>query len=84
MTQYAMRLIMLSHNDDQYLKMVKIMDKIKIFFCCKGLIDNALSYNNQLAMNENKELERKRTIDTKTVNRIPKALDVEASEQSEI
>ena len=73
---------MLGHNDDEYIKMVRIMDRMKIFLGCYGLINNALSYHDHYAMNQT--VDRKGTMDTKTVNPTPNNIEMETSEHSEI
>ena len=74
--------LMLSHNDDEYIKLIKFMDRLKMFCCCRGLIRNVLLYHEHIIL-ENRDLERKGTVDTKTANQLPEQMQMEISKMSE-
>ena len=62
--------------------MIKMMDRMKIFLCCCGFINNAISYHDESAATV--IVEKRRTIDTKTVHPTPNPIEMQTSKQSDI
>ena len=76
--------LMIDHNNEEYIKFVKMLDRMGMFFCCRSFVDISLSMDvesqlskhvsDQKEQNEIKVVEM--TVDTKSDINIPEPLPI--------
>ena len=82
--------LMLSHNDDEYFKLIKLMDKLKICICFRCFINQGLSYlekssSETVDLHQDTVTDKTCTIDvTFPDHTLPKELQAQYSRHSHI
>lgn len=76
--------LMRSHNDEQYIKFLMMLDNLKICICFKCFIDYGLHYTEKQRADQDHE-KRRNTINTKTnVGKLPERMQTEMSAVSQV
>lgn len=75
---------MFSHNDQKYIKFVKVLYCLRICICCNSMINQALSYQYEQKINTNIPNQNPAKEMTYEDNQVPRPIAMESSEISTI
>ena len=78
--------LMLSHNDDEYIKFIEIVEKLKLCNCCcmKWVINNALLYGEEKQLESVRPRKQKTKDMTYTDHELPQRLKTQMVTQSKL